>query len=320
MKRYIYDTCWTQELEDEIEVVPNTKALIEEMYYRFGLKVYAQPISSANSNSYLMTLDGLPYCEVFTELVWNSKKELDEVNYCYYSKYFCKARGKDEVDRRTLRSTKLSKLMTTLEKTNAIMPDHTYLLTKDLLSDSMNNIKRKGVKTSKSIYDLDDVNKLQLLLEHAVNKKPLDSESLNKYKVILDKWIKTDDDTKLAIKNMTTMFGNEFYIIAETQEAGYAIASAKVTEFVSKEFKYELIKPFQRVLNLDDYEYIDNIRAVLTMYKLFIEGQEPSIRMTHLSPMTREYYEDLNIITTYSNYPAGSSYTPLWTFIPTITE
>jgi hypothetical protein len=319
MKRYIYEACWTQELEDEIKSTPNTKSLIEEMYYRFGLKVYEKAKGLGATKSFLMTLDGLPYCEVFTEMSWNAKKEADELTYCYYSQYYSKARGKDENDKHTLRSTKLSKLMTTLEKNNAIMPDHTHLLTTDLLTDTMMAVKRKDIKTYKSMYDLEDTSKLQLLLEHAVNKVPLEGETLKGFQVILDKWIKTDHDDKQAKDKMMSMFGNEFYVIAETQEAGYAIASAKVTEFNNKESKYELIKPFQRVMSLDDYEHIDDIRAVLTMYKLFLEGQDKH-RFHALSPLTREYYEDINVFTTYQQYPAGSSYIPLWTLIPTITE
>jgi hypothetical protein len=319
MKRYIYETCWTQGLEDEIESVPNTKALIEEMYYRFGLKVYDKAKGLGATKSFLMTLDGLPYCEVYTEMNWNTKKEADELTYCYYSQYYSKSRGSDENDRRTLRSTKLSKLMTTLEKNNAIMPDHTHLLTFDLITDATLTVRRKGVKAHKSMYDLEDTSTLQLLLEHAVNKVPLEGETLKGFQVILDKWNKADHDVKQATDKMETMFGNEFYIIGETQEEGFAIASAKVTEFSNNKVKYELVKPFQRVMSLDDYEHIDEIRPVLTMYKLFLEGEDKQ-RMMALSPMTREYYEDLNIITTYSGYPAGSSYIPLWTLIPTITE
>lgn len=318
MKRYIYEACWTQGLEDEIESAPSTKALIEEMYYRFGLKVYGKEKGSLG-REFLMTLDGLPYCKVFTEVYWNEVKEVSEITYYYYSQYYSKARGKNEDDKHTLRSTKLSKLMTTLEKNNAIMPDHSHLLTFDILTDVTLTVKRKGVKAHKSMYDLEDTSKLQLLLEHAVNKAPLEGETLKGFQVILDKWTKADHDVKQATNKMEAMFGNEFYIIGETQDEGFAIASARVTDFSNNRVKYELVKPFQRVMSLDDYEYIDEIRPVLTMYKLFLEGEDKHRSMA-LSPMTREYYEDLNIVTTYSGYPAGSSFIPLWTLIPTITE
>ena len=126
MKRYIYQGTWSQELEDAVET-SISKPIVEEMFYKFGLTVYAK--SNRKDDSFLMTMEGLPYCEVYAEKVLNIKTGEECISYAYYSDHYAKERGQDSEDKRTLRSVKLSKLISTIEKNKALMPDHTNLLT-----------------------------------------------------------------------------------------------------------------------------------------------------------------------------------------------
>jgi hypothetical protein len=316
MKPYIYAGSWTQELEDYIEADGDTKPLIEEMFYKFGLKVYAR--DSSSKKQYLMTLDGLPYCGVYTAYEFSANKQSDELTYFYYSEYYNKDRGRDIQDKRTLRSNKLSKLMQTLEKNKAIMPDHTKLLTRSLIRSAVDMVRSHGKSGGKYIGDLNTV-QAQMLLECVLDGRSVSSiPNLETYKVILDKWKLSDETKSLNTKKIDTMFGAELYAIAETRDKGFAIASIKLNEPSGDTYTYDVIKPFQRVLSLDDYEYIDEIRPVLTMYKLAIENEDvSSTRKFELSAINEKYYDDLGIITDYEGSIIGSSFRPLWTFIAT---
>jgi hypothetical protein len=110
------------------------------------------------------------------------------------------------------------------------------------------------------------------------------------------------------------------YAVAETSNKGFAIASFKVTECVDGRMAYEIIKPFQRVLSLDDYEHIDEIRPALTMYKLHKETLNQSNTGYELSDVNQVYFEELGIVVAFDSRPDMSSYKPLWTFISTVTE
>ena len=314
----MYEGVWSQKLEDEVEN-SIAKPLVEEMFYRFGLKVYG--MSKDTYGSFLMTLDGLPYCEVYAEKVFNHKKEVDEIVYCYYSMYYGKERGRDSVDRHTLRSTKLTKLMQTIDKNKALMPDHTSLFNKSIVQNLIDDIKRsmKNPHTRKYIGDV-SVEMVQRLLSDALTKTPATEELKVKYKLILDKWNEADENEQRAHDKVRTVLGNEFYAIAETETEGVAIASFKVTKTNDNyNSEYEIIKPFQRVLNIDDYEFIDDIRLPLTMLKLNMETIEISEhRRRQIGMVEQKYYEDIGVIQTYDSYPAGSDYKPVWTIIPTV--
>ena len=326
MKRYMYEGTWTQELEDMVEN-SKSKPIVEEMFYKYGLTVYAKSTrSNGGIDSFIMTMDGLPYCEVYTEDVLNIKTGEPCVSYAYYSDYYQKDRGSDSEDKRTLRSTKLSKLIATIDKKQALMPDYTSLVSRYLMNEMAGLIKGKinpsGAK--KYIGDL-KLPLVEKLLSYAVSKTPLGGEELKEAKVILDKWTKVDDDERHTKQKIQSILGNEIYMIAETSTDGYAIGSIKITDTDTWR-EHELIKPFQRVTSLDDYEYIDEIRPVLTMYKIYKESLDSQgTTMSHnnydLSYPRQEYYEDVGVITAYDNYPGGSpQYRPVWTIIPTVLE
>lgn len=318
MKKYMYKATWTQELEDDIEN-SISKPLVEEMFYKYGLTVYAK--SKEFKNSFIMTMDGLPYCEVYIENWLNIKTGARENIHCYYSEYYAKDRGGDLKDKRTIRSNKMFKLLSTINKKKALMPDHTFLLTSYLLETILGEIKVKikPHNNRKYIGDI-KVSAVEKLLNYAINKTPLSGEELKDYKVILDKWIKLDDDERRTTERVKAMMYNEMYAIAETGDKGFVIASFKVIDYTDSRFVYEIIKPFQRVLSLDDYEHIDEIRPVLTMYKLYKEPLNQSITRYELSNVEKTYIEDLGIVTAFDSYPDMGSYKPLWTFISTVTE
>jgi hypothetical protein len=316
----MYKGTWSQELEDAIEN-SISKPIVEEMFYKFGLTAYAK--SDRKDTSFLMTMEGLPYCEVYAEEVLNVKTGDPCISYAYYSDYYVKERGRDSEDKRTLRSTKLSKLIATIEKNEALMPDHTGLLNNYVFKHAADEIKNKISPSNNKKYSGDlQITLTHKLLEHAVNRVPLGGEELKQYKVILDKWTKVDDDEKLANEKTRTLLGNEMYVIAETSTEGYTIGSVKAT--IPKDnhnYEYEVIKPFHRVMSLDDYEYIDEIRAVLTMYKIYKESTSERHKDYDLSYPRMTFQEDIGIIVAYDNYPSGNpQFRPLWTFIPTVLD
>jgi hypothetical protein len=315
MKKYMYKGTWTQELEGAVEK-SISKTLVEEMFYKFGLTVYARGTQNRNQ-SFMMTMEGMPYCEVYADT-----DMYGVVSYCYYSQYYAKERGSDNVDKHTLRSNKLGKLMATIEHKEALLPDAMHYLNKGILTNAYDQIRNKfkggGRKYTGDISQL----LIEKLLNLAINKTHIANSELAEAKVILDKWNAVDDNERLSMNAVKAQLGNEVYAIAETGNMGFAICSFKITEFKERfEHAYEIIKPFQRVLSLDDYEHIDEIRPVLTMYKLHLETliERSRVKPEYLSPVMQEYFKDLGVIVAYDGYP-NNPYSPLWTFIPTVLE
>lgn len=339
MQKYIYEACYTQELDDVINSDSHLKLLVEEMFYRYGLKAYAWSGKSSSlfevKAGVLMTLDGTPYCKVFVETSWDAKKEIDVLEYCYTTAFASKERGTDYQDRHTWRSSKLSALMRTLDKKKAVPTDFTNSFNNDVVRTLIELVKDSASGTYKSTIDISRAPQIQPLLEYLIDNKPIPADKIPEYKVILDKWKQADENKNAMNNKLNTMFTNEFYIIGENKTDGYVIGSAKLISLEKYEKDepwdsnatslFEMVKPFQRVLSLDDYEYIDEIRPMLLMFKVNLEGREQRNdnkyhydKEGQISPERRFFYDDVGIVTFNVGGDAmKSDYKMLWTAIPT---
>ena len=327
MKPYIYTPSWTQDLEDAIDSHP-ARVMAEELFFRFGLRAIAVAPSNSEqvtegNTSIFMTLDGLPYCEVYITHVPKYKNGgmETELRYCFYSQYYRKDRGSSQMDRRTLYSTKLSSLMKTLETKDVIPGGITErILTNYTVDDVAGTIRNTYGRTSSKYSGSVGTDLIQALLELSIDKKPLTDTQLYESKLILDKWKQSDENQSKLSEQLNGLLGKETYVIGESQ-LGTTIGSIMVTKFEEDRVReFEVVKPFIGIKSLDDCEYADELRPVMTMYKLHLEQleqantHEPKYN-TALSYASREYYKDLGIITTYDGYPINNSYHPLWTFI-----
>ena len=328
MKPYIYENMWTQELEDAIEASP-TKPLIAEMFYKYGLKVYAQNTNDdlGRRDMFIMTLDGYPYCGVYVdEVMVHNKTTLSttyKLQYNYYSNYYRKERGRDNDDRKLLRSTRLSNLMKSLEKNKAVASSIDEI-NGNRQHEQFIYYTRHGLDTKRTQKNPNTLNIIRLhsLLDSAVNQKSIDEETLEYCKSILDLWNKADENSKLFLHEMASMFENDYYILYEDISDGILVGKAKMTMNDTKDnaVAIEIVEPFQRVKQIEDYENYSELASYITMYKVFTEENDIFKYKTKvkteggLLSYVDTYIKELNIAINYTS--TNSHFDGVWMFIP----
>jgi len=316
MKNYIYEPMWTEELEELLEGTDEERLVIE-MFYKYGLKVYA---INANyrftKRMILLTYDGLPYCGVFT-----SKNEEGDLLYNYYSEFYSKQRGRDMADRRTLSSKKLSSLMKTLEKNDAVptVPQQVNVVEAKIIQDLIAFRLRTGYK--QQMIDTDRIHEILKYINGDIAKADLSQDTLSKCKITLDVYNKVDIESENKSKVISEFFENGVYVIGEDIDGGFIVnkLQAKINLKDRYESTFDYDEPFQRIQNLEDWEFYNDIAAQLTMMKVYVESK-PDIqieiaRTNTLKVITMQngYVEDLNMVCKLNGL---SSFNPAWLVIP----
>ena len=316
MKNYIYDNMWTQELEDMIEN-DKAKPLIMEMFYKHGFRVYdAKAYTDWNqtyaelkeedytqerrTNKFMLTLDGLPYCQVYVDEVAQGK-----IEYCFYSPYFEKERGKDSIDKKTIRSAKISGLMRMLEKYNCVQDSPEKIITSDNMhyipSAVASHLIRNSGLPSKPIHSQSQQYEV---LEAYMTGKQLTVEKEDELKKLFDIWAKEVETERHAVSKVQLMFGNEFYLVVETGSDGICYGKLKFNfdKDSVRGANYEVTDSFQRVKSMDDVD--DELKSALTMYKIWSESNVPEHYRTKGQIICSDtgYIKDLEMVVTSGRY------------------
>jgi hypothetical protein len=316
MKNYIYDAMWTQELEDTIE---NDKArpLIMEMFYKHGLRAYevdvvtkwGQSYSELNEEAYqgeirinrfMLTLDGLPYCQVYVEEVTKGKTD-----YCFYSPYFEKERGRDRQDKRTIRSAKISGLMRMLDKYKCVQDSPEKVLGQDPMwyipATTSSLIRRMTKVPDRPAFPQEQ--QYEVLKAYMTGDK-LTMEKQDEYKKLLDIWTQQVQTEQHTVNKVRSMFGNDFYLVIETPSEGICYGKAKFNFEGDglKQSSYEITDSFQRVKSLDDVD--DILKTALTMFKVWEESNTPSHYKVKdkLLSLNTGYIPDLEMVLATGNH------------------
>jgi hypothetical protein len=318
MQNYIYDNSWSQELEDLIEK-DLAKPLIMEMFYKHGLRVYDvtefKPYEPFNEDTgsetnynykYMMTLDGLPYCQVFVEKVGK-----DKVQYCFYSPYFEKERGKDKTDKRTVRASKISGLMRMLEKYKCVKDDPLDVIGREAITYAVTSTVNDAMREVKNNSRYFGAKEQYAVLNAYMTGTKLPTNKHEEIKKVFDIWHKEVETERHANEKARSLYGNEFYILAESKSHGICIGKAKInfkTDEVLMDRDVEVTDGFQRVASLDDLDDIDDLKPILTMYKVYMEGHPDysrRIREGKVLVSTTGYNPDLEVYGASANYSAG---------------
>ena len=314
MKNYIYEPMWTQDLEDMIEA-DKARPLIMEMFYKYGLRVYAVTSSATmlewiegeekkvtkSRLRYMMTLDGLPYCQVYANEHSDGK-----VDYCFYSPYFEKQRGRDRNDKRTIRASKISGLMRMLDKYSCVMDSPERVLEPSSIKNAGGNMYyRISENTRHNPVPNIDKDNVMLLAKAYFNGEKLKPEANQQIKEWFDKRTEWEHTERQSSDRVKSTLGNEFYILAESyQDFGICIGKGRLnfTGESVRDAEFEVTDSFQRVPNISDYSNYDELKAPLTMYKIYMEDKYPS-QMQLLSNINKiisnyggGYSEDLNML------------------------
>lgn len=333
MKNYIYDAMWSQELEDLVEN-DKAKPLIMEMYYKYGLKVYGVTSTSRlvgevdeqgfvhektrQTHKFMMTLDGLPYCQVYVDEA-GAKSE-----YCFFSVYYEKERGKTRDDKRTIRSARISGLLRMLDKYKCVVDGVDKIICTDTLNSVTHGVYSEHIKGRKLMsYDrpkFDNAQFLDILGCVVTGRKPT-VEAMEHYKKVFDILDKEAQDVRQAEDIIKSIVGGEMYVIAEDHHEGICVGKIKLN--LAEGFRvggFEVTDGFQRLPSLEDYPEYDLLKPTLLMYKIKYEQDMQkegyTIETHRLIQRMQGYIPDLDIVTTATPYNNSNSFSVRYMFIP----
>lgn len=294
-----------------VEQINNSlsKTLIHEVHYKYGLKV----LSKDDEGKFLM-------CDPDTGLavgkLWAVTEDSDTV-YCYRSPYYTKERGRNTADRETIYSKKLSTLMGTLKRQNVI-PNLGRLLnvhTEDwergiaVLKESFGRVTKGN--------DL-GVNEVHALLQRVLGESPDTKKhhlDLNICQEILDKYNKVDKIIEERDKETQRFFCNDFWCVGADGNGHLVVGAVKRAPIDNKSSygshdKYQIVKPFRRVRNLDEYE---SLRPIMLMLKVHMQDKTDKF-IADTIPQTSGFLSDLDMVVTYSHFI--DSYHFVWALTP----
>lgn len=269
----------------------NTFPLIREMVFTYGLKVVRE-----TKKGWLLchASNGIAVGKVFTRLNDDGKTE-----YCYASPYFRKERGSSDDDRHTLRSIKISSLMTSIKKMKAIPSAEDMEKKKtSLLSKPVNYMKRSLGNSHKYVDIHPDT--LHGLLAYYFGENPNSlglSIDQNICKNIFDKFNEADTLKAIKAEKTTEFFCNPFYMIGADEFGDYMIGKVQLRNPLDEAKEYTMVEPFKRYKNIE--EGYPELIPFMTMMKLVCENvsKEPKSNLPYID----QYDEALNAVFFYES-------------------
>lgn len=276
-----------------------TKRLIHEIHYKYGLKVLQE-----KEGKFLM-------CEPDTGFavatVWTNT-EGGEMNYNFRSPFYSKERGRSTADRETIHSKKLSTLMGTLKRQD-VVPNVGHLIQhhSDSWRKGRNHMEDSFGKVDKSFNHL-GADQIHALLQKALGVSPntktyeLDT---NICQELLDKYTKIDRIKEEKQREVNRFFENEFWCVGADDNNHLIVGSAKQ---VDKE--YQIVKPFKRVHNLDEYE---DLKPIMLMMKVHMQEKTDRF-IADTIPQVGGFLSDLDVVIAYCRMI--DTYNFVWALTP----
>lgn len=305
MSRYLLEGFGSDELEQSLKdsrVFP----LVRDLCHKFGLKVLAETDLAGKQAFQLCLTNGMTVGKAYVRDIDVNDSLTTE--YCYRSPYYRKERGRDEDDKTTLRSTKVSSLIATIGRVKAI-PDIPKLLIKkmDKLSDAIGLVERKMGSTYKSTSEL-QADEIQALLCAFLGESPNGNHitiDTIKCKKVLDKYNEADRVRVKKLEEVDRFFRNPFYMIGADKFGHFIVGKVKITG----EKQYDIVEPFKRYKDITER---DDLIPVMTMTKLAYEDKY-SMQNKYI-PVVDMYDENLDAVFFYESQATHYDY--IWMATP----
>jgi hypothetical protein len=304
MSRYILAGFESEELEQSIRN-SNASPLIRDMCFKFGLKVLAEAELGGSRQAFQMCLpNGMAVGKVYTNMNKDNKLE-----YCYRTPYYKKERGSSDEDKQTLRSTKVSSLMATLSRVEAVITVDKLVGKKmGKLSDAKDIMEKAMGNHSKTTYELsaDDIHALLCsVLGETPNGNHLTIDTL-KCKKVLDKYNEADRIRVKKLEEVDRFFSNPFYMIGADAFGHFIVGKVKVTG----ERQYEIVEQFKRYADITER---DDLIPVMTMTKLAHDDKGHRLQNGYI-PVVDMYDENLDAVFFYQQQATHYDY--IWMATP----
>jgi hypothetical protein len=303
MSRYILAGFESEELEQSIRN-SSVSPLIRDMCHKFGLKVLAETELGGGRQAFQLCLpNGMAVGKVYAQNTTEGKLE-----YCYRTPYYRKERGRDNDDKETLRSTKVSSLIATLGRVKAI-PLVSTLVDKKMgrLRDAKDLMERALGDSGKTTYELTP-DEIQALLCSFLGETPngnhITIDTL-KCKKVLDKYNEADRIRVKKLEEVDRFFNNPFYMIGADSFGHFIVGKVKIVG----DKQYEIVEQFKRYKDVTER---DDLIPVMTMTKLAYEGKQ-RLQNGYI-PSVDMYDENLDAVFFY--HTQATHYDYIWMVTP----
>lgn len=250
------------------------KTLIREICFKYDLKVLCtvERQDAVDKKSFLLVRDGWnPIGEVYSRTLRDDDgNHFNE--YSFYSHYYEKARGKNFDDKHTLRSKKISSLLTTIKKMKAIPPDITTRKHTLQWAENISSYEGKLGMERKSVSDAGfHASDLQAIMEYVLGESPntnMTAAIQDKCKIALDKYKSIDKMNDSTRQELSRLFDTAFYVVGASQNDYLVVGIARCTNTLSANsrsaYEFEMVKPIKLVDNLEEFP---ELLSVMTMWK-----------------------------------------------------
>ena len=295
--------------------------LVRELRFKYNLQAVAEnKIDNGRYQAFMLCNGtGINVARVY----YNQ----DEEQFCYYSTFYQKDRGSDSVDRRTLRSKKLSLLMANIKKNGVIPTEEFILLQHNCIASHYQyavNAIVENVGSSKKNQAL-SAEDGQALLEIVLDGKDSNSlagEMKNKFKQILDNY-QEKDNIKIKQDEAVDKFFKPCYMVSVDKRGQFVVGV--VTNEESKDGNkrkyYSIVKPFKRVANLEDYP---ELLSCMTMLKVYSEEKFKNEEVEYwggfVPKFNGKHIVDLDMVISSDYIDCSIDFTSLWVLTPCLSQ
>jgi hypothetical protein len=317
ISRYFLDGFGSEQELNEL-LASDTLPLVRELQFKYGLKIMSKVGNVSyplpDKDAYMMCYsNGLAVCKVWTTRVGGVNA--DQIEYCFRSPYYAKSRGQDQADRETVRSIKLSSLMATLKRQNAVRDRKSVMHEKVRhVKNGVHNLRRAmGNSDKQNSFTADEVHAmLATLLGESTDGIPV-ALDLHKCKNILDNYKEADRIRDVKIEESKRFFKNPFYLVGIDDYKHLLIGKFKMNVISSDSSKmdYEIIEDFKRVRTIEEYP---ELLPLMTMMKVSYEDTQCRKMGVLNFPLLDKYDEGLDAVFFYSGSP--TNYEHVWMATP----
>lgn len=306
MNNIILDGFTTDELVLALDT-PHLSLLAMELNHTYGLKAFRVVDSGRVTEShhiYMSRDDGAPVCKIYISV------SNDKPTFNYYSTHYSKARGRDDKQRHTIQSNKLSTLMGTL-KAKKVVPSANKVM--DVLSNqagSMMGVVRRtiGGSTSKSLYGFDAEAMHQFLKAVLAgdSKQDLSKLDLTPYKNLLKEFDDVDAAKKKQEDKVQEIFKGKYHVVGVDSSGEYLVGTFQYEEDKGL-FGGQALRPFKRFKNFLDCGNDDLIPTML-MFKTMLTNSPYNTRNTVGSdipvPIVDAFVDEMDVVLYYPGSPS----------------
>jgi len=300
LKKYKYDSQWHRdyvELEnyDRLNDVNFNPTQDEEFKKHESSD---SGITFSYDEAFVLDHQGIPQAVVYVD---------DSNNFCFQANYHIKDRGKDQWDRYTISSNKVSQVLKTLrrKKWQPLSNRDNYQAMKINTADMLQEYKVEGVSVSKAISEhgsavedltYDNRDKIAEVLNSLYGSKNSISHATSEhYTKRFESCKKLNDRVYSMFKELETELANKFIAIGITKSGGwivgevyehqgdYKIPNSEQVVYYSenrdfekydKKFGQLIIHKTHRVRHLEQLDFFDSLKPTLTMLKVHLQDWE----------------------------------------------